>query len=66
MNSAGSTPPAIDCSGAFDFDFNTWAANSLDPALFAGQHVFAQYYSRDPGASAQVNLTDALDFYLEP
>jgi hypothetical protein len=67
LQNAGGTPlPASDCSGTFAFDFNTWTASGVDTALFAGQHVRAQYFSRDPGASAQVSITDAIDFYLEP
>jgi hypothetical protein len=66
VNSAGASPPAIDCSGQLSCDFNTWCSTSSDPFLFAGQQVQAQYYVRDPGAAFFVNLTDAIEFYLEP
>jgi hypothetical protein len=66
QNSGGTPLPLNDCSGNFTFDFNAWTASGVDASLFAGQHVRAQYYSRDPGSSAQVNVTDALDFRLEP
>ena len=66
QSSGGNPTPANDCSGAFAVDFNSWRATSLDPALFAGQHVFAQYLSRDPSPASQTNLTDAVEFYLEP
>ncbi len=66
VNSAGSFAPANDCSGAFVRDFNAWAFASNDLELFAGQHVRAQFYSRDPGAQANLNLSDAVEFYLEP
>ncbi|MDP1795387.1 MAG: hypothetical protein Q8K63_14710 [Acidimicrobiales bacterium] len=66
QNSGGSAAPTTDCSGAFAFDFNRWTAAGRDPALFAGQHVRAQYYSRDPGASFQLNVSDAIEFRLEP
>lgn len=66
VNSGGSLSPANDCSGALVRDFNAWAIASNDPELFAGQHVRAQFYSRDPGASHNVNLSDAVEFYLEP
>ena len=66
QDSGGNSAPANDCSGAYALDFNRWTAAGRDPALFAGQHVRAQYYSRDPGASFQLNLTDAVEFYLEP
>jgi hypothetical protein len=62
--SGGNPPPADDCSGTFSFDFNAWYPN--DPALFAGARVFAQYLSRDPSPTSLVNLSDALDFYVEP
>jgi len=66
VNSGGSPAPANDCSGALLRDFNAWTFASNDPELFAGQHVRAQFYSRDPGASHNVNLSDAVEFYLEP
>ena len=66
VNSAGAPPPANDCSGSLARDFNTWVQTSGDPSLFAGQHVRAQFYSRDPGAPANTNLSDAIEFYLEP
>ncbi len=65
-NSGGTPAPANDCSGALSVDFNTWASIATDPDLFAGQHVRAQFYSRDPGAPANLNLSDAIEFYLEP
>lgn len=66
VNSGGSPAPANDCSGVLVRDFNAVAASGVDPALFPGQHVRAQFYSRDPGASHNVNLSDAVEFYLEP
>lgn len=65
-NSGGALPPANNCSGSLGLDFNTWMQSTSDPALFAGQHVRAQFYSRDPGAPANLNLSDAIEFYLEP
>jgi hypothetical protein len=65
-NSGGSAAPANDCSGALNLDFNAWASGSNDSALFVGQRVRAQFYSRDVGAPANLNLTDAIEFYLEP
>ncbi len=65
-HSGGTPPPANDCSGSLALDFNTWTRSTTDPALFAGQHVRAQFYSRDPGAPANLNLSDAIEFYLEP
>lgn len=65
-NSGGSPASASDCSGVLSLDFNAWAAAANDPALFPGQRVRAQFYSRDVGAPANLNLTDAIEFYLEP
>ena len=66
VNSGGSAQPALDCSGWLARDFNAIACASLDPQLFAGQHVRAQFLSRDPGSPSNLNLSDALEFYLEP
>jgi hypothetical protein len=66
VNSGGAPSPADDCSGELTRDFNTWVSVANDPSLFAGQRVRAQFYSRDPGAPQNLNLTDAIEFYLEP
>jgi hypothetical protein len=66
LNSGGSPPGVANCSGVFARDFNAWVSTSLDPELFPGQHVRAQYYARDPAAPSYVNLSDAVEFYLEP
>ncbi len=61
-------PPSRDCTGVFSFDFNAWIASGADPALVAGQEVWAQYWSRDPGFPPPEgsNLTDALAFAIQP
>lgn len=64
--SGGTALPALDCSGVLARDFNDWVRTSADPELFPGQHVRAQFYARDPAAPSQVNLSDAVEFYLEP
>jgi hypothetical protein len=66
VNSRGSAAPANDCSGVLLRDFSAWTFTAGDPALFPGQHVRAQFYSRDPGAVQNLNLSDAVEFYLEP
>jgi hypothetical protein len=66
VNSGGSPAPAADCTGVLSLDFNAWMAAAIDPALFPGQRVRAQFYSRDPGAPGNLNLTDGVEFYLEP
>jgi hypothetical protein len=37
----------------------------LDPS-WVGQHVYYQFWYRDPGASWKVGLTDALDVLVHP
>ena len=64
INSGGNFG-APDCSGVLSRDFNTWTSTAGDPSLFVGQLVRAQFYSRDPGAGSNLNLSDAVEFYLE-
>jgi len=56
------------CPDGLSFDFNAWIASGQDPALVAGQQVFAQYLARDPGASTplRLTLTNALTFVIAP
>jgi hypothetical protein len=65
QNSGGSSGAVVDCSGQFTFDFNARIASGVDPALVAGQQVWAQYWSRDPASSSTTNLTDALEFIIQ-
>lgn len=53
-----------DCSGVLRFDFASHAASGSNPALQLGTRVYAQYWSRDPGAPATTNLTNAVEFTL--
>ena len=66
--SGGSAPPVDDCSGSFVFEFNDWIASGSDPSLSAGQPVWAQFWSRDPGFAPPDNshLTDGLAFEIGP
>ncbi len=67
IQSAGGTPPPTsDCTGHYHRDFNAYIASGVDPALVAGQEVWAQYWSRDPGFASPNNtgLTDALEFTI--
>jgi len=59
----GANPP---CDGFMSVDFNAYAASGADPGLVAGQTVWAQYWSRDPGFAPpdNTNLTDAVEFTL--
>jgi Tol biopolymer transport system component len=67
QSSQGSTSGA-DCSGTFSFDVLAWVASGSDPALVAGQRVWAQYWSRDSGFAPPLNVstTDAVSFELLP
>lgn len=59
-----STGPGGDCSGTYDFHFSgTYAASR---GVTPGTHVFAQYWTRDPGDAFGTGLTDALEFTLLP
>ena len=62
--SSGGTPGS--CSGSFAFDFNAYAASGADPKLVAGAVVNGQYWSRDPADPFSSNLTDAIEFTLQP
>jgi hypothetical protein len=62
QNSGGSGA----CGGSFDIDFNAYLQTLVGVSIGAGSHVWAQYWSRDPGAVAGGNLTDAVHFQLWP
>ncbi len=61
----GNAPPN-DCSGSMSFDFNAYIQSGLDPALYQGRQVFAQYWSRDPSSASTTSLTNALRFLINP
>lgn len=52
------------CGGAFAFDFGAHVQSGVDPALVPGVEVWAQVWSRDPGAPSGSNLSDGLRFEL--
>jgi hypothetical protein len=63
LQSSGGTAP---CGGTFQIDFNAHVASGKDPALVAGQEVWIQTWSRDPGFTPPNNtsLSDALNFTI--
>jgi hypothetical protein len=56
------------CGGIYSIDFNAYVASGKDPALVAGQQVWIQAWSRDPGFAPPNNtsLSDAVTFTLCP
>ena len=66
QSSGGSAPPAVDCSGEWRLDFNTYMQSSA--ALPAGTTIDCQWYGRDPALPSphNVQLSDALEFVLMP
>lgn len=65
QNTGGSPQGTIDCSGHLSYDFNARVASGVDPALTVGTTVWVQYYSRDPGALGNVNLSSSVMFTLQ-
>lgn len=63
---SGGNPGADDCSGTFVFDFNAHIRSAGDVSLVPGAVVHVQFWSRDPGASANTNRSDALRFTIAP
>jgi len=65
FQNSGGTPP---CGGSFQMDFNAYVASGKDPALVAGQQVWIQAWSHDPGFSPpnDISLSDAISFTLCP
>jgi hypothetical protein len=65
VQSSGGTSP---CGGMFQIDFNAYVASGKDPGLVAGQQVWIQTWSRDPGFAPPDNtsLSDAVSFTLCP
>jgi hypothetical protein len=57
---------APDCSGTYDFDFGAWMRSGVDPALTAGTQAAAQYWYRDPGATYNAGLSDAVTLTITP
>jgi hypothetical protein len=62
QNSGGAGP----CGGTLVFDFNSWVALGSDPALVAGQKVWAQFWYRDVASPGGNGLTNGVTFTLCP
>ncbi len=50
------------CSGVYVYDFNARIQSGADPLLEPGVEVFAQFWTRDAGASFTTNRSDAIRF----
>ncbi len=69
MGSQNSGGTANQCDGAFNQDFNAYlAANtgSLGQPFVGGEMVWAQAWYRDPAAPKTTNLSDGLQFVMQP
>jgi len=64
-NTGGSTG-TVNCSGAFAIDFNDFIQSHVDPALVAGEEVYAQVWSRDAASASTTSLSNALGFQITP
>lgn len=70
-SSGGTPPPSADCSGVLSIDMTAFALGHLGgtpvPALSTpGTVVDCQFWSRDPGASSNTSLSDALEYVVDP
>lgn len=66
LQSSGGSPAGVDCTGTYALDFNARIQSGVDPLLFVGQEVFAQYWYRDPSGSFGSALSDACQFTIQP
>ena len=66
LQNSGGSPAGIDCTGSMTFDFNAYALTGVDPALVAGESIFAQFWTRDPLDPFGSNLSGGICFDLCP
>ncbi len=66
LQSTAGSSVGVDCSGALALDFNAWMRAGSDPGLFPGVRVEGQFWSRDPAAPSTVNLSEGLEFEIQP
>jgi hypothetical protein len=64
--SSGGSLGASDCSGTFTLDFNALLASGVDPLLFVGQPVDAQWVYRDPLGPSVLASSEAVHFTIAP
>lgn len=62
----GGNPPPLDCSGSAFFNLNAFLQTGTDPQLVAGATLYVQCWSRDPGASDGIRLTNAVRVTICP
>lgn len=63
---SGGSAMGTDCSGSFGLDFNAVIQGGGDPALVAGEAVFAQYWYRDTAGSFGSAVSDGAQFTIQP
>jgi len=57
------------CNGVLSIDWNAFRASSLGALgqpFAVGQHVYAQGWFRDPPAPKTTNLSNGLEFLVQP
>jgi hypothetical protein len=63
VTTSGGSPTGVDCTGVLSLDFNGVITST--PGRFAfGDTIWAQFWSRDPAATFQTNLSNAVRFGL--
>lgn len=66
VQNTGGNPPPQDCSGTLVYDMAALIGSGADPNLVAGTTANAQWWFRDPGASANTGLSNGLEFFICP
>lgn len=66
VQSSGGSATGVDCTGAFQYDFNAHIQSGFDPGLVVGEEVFVQTWSRDSASPSTTSLSNALRFLINP